>query len=161
KYPELAAMERQEDERSAAISTADQAQEDGQQNQQDQAVWGTWLEYLKAADKDDYYTLIVIDNAYRGDEKDYSRDHGLLARETAGWVSHSRIWDFSYPQKQESIAASPSGNKTQHGSKSEVEKTTNSAGNKSQQESKSEMEKTKEQLGGAVKEGFKALKGLW
>ena len=39
------------------------------QKQQDQDAWGTWLEYLNAVNKDACYTLIVIDRAFRGDEK--------------------------------------------------------------------------------------------
>ncbi len=145
-YPELAEMERQEDERSAAISATDQAQEDramaDRQKQEDQAVWGTWLEYLEAVSKDDYYTLIVIDNGFRGDEKDYSRDHALLEKATAGWVSHPNIWEFSYPQKQEAQAATP-------------------ATTQSKQQAKPEPENTKEKVGDAVKKGFDALKNLW
>lgn len=91
-HPELAALERQEDERSAAASAAGQAQENqamaAQGKKMDQAIWGTWLEYLNAVEKEAYYTLIVIDEALRGDEKSYSRDRAPLAKGTASLGPH-------------------------------------------------------------------------
>lgn len=142
-YPELAELERRADERSAAIGVAGQAQENramaNNQKQEDQAVWGTWLEYLNTVNKGDYYTLIVIDRAFRGDEKDYSRDHALLEKETAGWVSHPGIWEFSYPQKQVAQSTAP-------------------AGTQSFQQAKPEPANTKEKKSDAVKKGLNVLK---
>jgi hypothetical protein len=144
--PELAALQRREEERSAAASAAGQAQENSamanSQKQQDQAIWGTGLEYLKAADKEDYSTLIVIDRAFHGDEKDYSRDRTVLEKETAGWAPHQEVWEFSYAGNQATTAA----------------KSTNS---QAQQPEKTEPESATGKVGDTLKKGFKALKGLW
>ena len=100
--PELAAVNAQQEARSAAISKQNQAKEDaiGAQgsNQLDQAVWGTNLEMLDAVDKEAYYTLIVIDNGYDESQKDFSRDRGVIDAETAGTIPHDRVdaWDVKY-----------------------------------------------------------------
>ena len=71
-----------------------QTAQNSQAAQEDKANWGIWLDYLKTLDKEAYYTLIVIDDAFRGDEKDYSRDQSLIAQSLqsgycAGLVSAS------------------------------------------------------------------------
>lgn len=102
--PELAALNAQQEGRQTAIGTAQKSQEDALQTagakQTDEAIWGTALEYLKAIDNEDYYTLIVIDDALRGYEKDYSKDRASMDKETAGWVEPAALtgWNISYAQ---------------------------------------------------------------
>jgi len=102
-HPELAAMNSQQQARSAQISASSQAAEQNilanSQNQLDQAIWGTGLEMLAELDKDDYYTLIVIDNAFAPTAKEYTRDRGTIEAETANWVPHQTagIFDIHYP----------------------------------------------------------------
>lgn len=99
-HPELAALENRAEERSAAAGAAHQAQENqmmaNMNKQMDQAIWGTWMEYLAAVEKEAYYTLIVIDEGYQGNEKDYSRDRARFdAAETANHP-HSPVYGFKY-----------------------------------------------------------------
>jgi len=106
KHPELAALERRAEERSAAASAAGRAQENRAManvgKQQDQAVWGTWMDYITAAEKEAYYTLIVIDTAFRGNEKDYSRDRSLFEEWTTRSAPHTPVLDFRYDTVQTS-----------------------------------------------------------
>ena len=105
----------------------------------DQAVWGTWLQYIDAAEKDAYYTLIVIDRAFRGDEKNFSSDRALIANETEGWVPHQQVWDFNYKQEPGKQASKPAPDKPQ---------------------SQTEPEK-KETKGDAVKKGLKGFRKMF
>ncbi|MFZ5609172.1 MAG: hypothetical protein ACOY99_06145 [Pseudomonadota bacterium] len=141
--PELAALERRADERAATASAAGQAQETQAigkyQKAMDQAIWDTWREYIDAAEKEAYYTLIVIDNGLRGDEKGYSRDQAVIAEDARGWVSHQGVWGFAYDSQQ--------GTKTSDPVTSETKPKTDA--NK------------KEDAGNAVKKGLKNLKKLF
>ena len=109
--PELAALNAQQEERSAKISSSQQAKQDAivssGNKQLDEAIWGTALEYIKALDQEDYYTLIVIDNALKGYQKDYSRDRATIDAETAGWVEQAPLsaWNISYRQPTGSASA--------------------------------------------------------
>lgn len=145
--PELAALERRADERSAKDSAAGQVQENqamgNYQKGMDQAVWGTWQEYVEAAEKEAYYTLIVIDNGLRGDEKDYSRDQAVIARDTKDWVSHQRVWDFAYNSQQDATAAKPASSEPQADSQP-----------KNKPDAKDQVEDT-------VTKGLKSLKKLF
>jgi hypothetical protein len=104
--PELAALANQEQARSDNASIASQAQEDAidtaANDQLDKALWGTAMEYIQAVDKEDYYTLIVIDNGLAGTEKDYSRDQALIAKETAGLIHQQdlHLWGIRYKQSR-------------------------------------------------------------
>jgi hypothetical protein len=104
--PELAALANKEQARQNSAQAAGQAQEDAidaaANEQMDKALWGTAMEYIQAVDKEDYYTLIVIDNALAGIEKDYSRDQALIARETAGMIHQQdlRLWGIQYKQSR-------------------------------------------------------------
>lgn len=104
RHPELAALEGRADERSAAASAAGQARENQMMSnygkQMDQAIWGNALDYINAVEKEAYYTLIVIDNGFKGNEKNYTRDHAVIAKETNGWVLHTNVWDITYKQGQ-------------------------------------------------------------
>jgi hypothetical protein len=107
--PELAALANKEQARQDSLQKAGQAQEDAidaaANKQLDEALWGTAMEYIQAVDKEDYYTLIVIDRGLTGSEKDYSRDRALIAKETAGMLVHPdlNLWGIQYKQ---SIAGS-------------------------------------------------------
>ena len=109
--PELAALENRANQRSTAAAAAGQAQENqamanyGQG--MDQAVWGTWQDYIAAAEKEACYTLIVIDQGFSSDAKDYSRDQGLIASETGDWMPHQQVWGFSYPAQGSMNASAP------------------------------------------------------
>ena len=102
--PELAAMNEEEQLNQDSLNRAGQAQEDAMEaatsKQLDQANWGTAMEYIQAVDKEDYYTLIVIDNALTGYEKDYSRDRAVIDAATAGWVDISGTESFGITYKQ-------------------------------------------------------------
>jgi len=108
--PELAAIERGADERSAAASAAAQARENqavaNYQGGMDQASWATWQEYITAAEKEAYYTLIVIDRAFTGKEEQYSRDRKQIESESAGEPPHSEL-GFHYDYQQSGTAAAP------------------------------------------------------
>jgi hypothetical protein len=109
--PELAALNAAQEERSTQIGARQQAQEDSivasGNKQMDEAIWGTALEYLKAVDNEDYYTLIVIDNKLKGYEKDYSKDRATIDAETAGWVEQAPLsaWNISYRQPEGAASA--------------------------------------------------------
>ena len=100
--PELAAVNADQEARSAAITkqseAADKAIRDKGANQLDQAIWGTGLEMLDAVDKEAYYTLIIIDNGYDESQKGFSRDRGIIDAETAGTIPHDRLdaWGIQY-----------------------------------------------------------------
>ena len=102
--PELAALNAQQEARSDKIGATQKAKEDAivasGNNQLDQAIWGTSLEYIKALDAEDYYTLIVIQAPLKGYEKDYSRDRSLIDADTAGWVEEADLgaWNVHYRQ---------------------------------------------------------------
>lgn len=103
-YPELAALNNQEQARSDSISKTDKAEEDAIEaagnKQMEEALWPTAVEYIEAVDQEDYYTLIVIDNALTGYLKDYSGDRGLIDANTAGWVDISGTDSFGIKYKQ-------------------------------------------------------------
>jgi len=141
--PELAAIEQQADDRAATASAMGQARETqamaNHQQAMDQAMWGTCQDYIGALEKQAYYTLIVIDDALTGYQKDYSRDRTVVAKEVPGWVAHQQVWDFNYPSEQGTQTARPAAD-----------------------ESKSQAEPdTKDQVEDAVKKGFKSLKKLF
>jgi hypothetical protein len=108
--PELAALNKKEQGRQASYQKADQAHDDALQaatdEQLDQAVWGTGMEYLQAVDKEGYFTLIVIDNSFDPAREKYSRDRSVIEPDTATLV-HQPVaagtgsafdWGISYPQ---------------------------------------------------------------
>jgi hypothetical protein len=108
--PELAALNEKEQGRQASYQQADQAHDDALQAetdaQLDQAVWGTAMEYLQAVDKEGYYTLVVIDNAFDSSREKYSSDRALVEADTATRV-HQPVgagfgsaldWGINYPQ---------------------------------------------------------------
>ena len=144
--PELAAIEQRANARSASIGAANQARENqaiaNYQGGMDKAIWGNWEQYIKAAEKDAYYTLIVIDRAFSGKEKDYSRDQTLLAKETATWSPHAE-WGFTYKDQQSGNTASPTASGSQ-------------AQTKQQEKNDSEDVVTD-----SLKKGLKGLKGLF
>lgn len=100
--PELASLANQQQARSASISAAAQGQEDdimaAMGRQMDEAIWGTATQYLDAIEPEAYYTLIVIDNALTGYERDYSRDRAVVEPETAGRVEQADLgfWGIRY-----------------------------------------------------------------
>jgi hypothetical protein len=104
KYPELAALNNQEQARSDSISKIDKMEEDAIEaagnKQMEEALWPTAVEYIEAVDKEDYYTLIVIDNTLINYEKDYSRDRAVIDEATAGWVDISETDSFGVKYKQ-------------------------------------------------------------
>jgi hypothetical protein len=144
--PELAAIERRADERSAAASAAGRAQENQTMAKyhsgMDKAVWGTWEEYIKAAEKEAFYTLIVIDRAFSGTEKDYSRDQALIAKETAGWSPH-QLWGFADTSGQGARTAGSDASKEQA------------------ERIPSFVDDPKAAVGDAMKKGLKGLKSLF
>ena len=147
--PELAAIEQRAAERAAKASAAGQAQEDqamgNYQKGMDQAIWGTCQEYIDALEKEAYYTLIVIDNALKGYQKDYTRDQAVIAKDAdiQGWVSHQQVWGFSYAANQGGQAVKPAD------SEPKVE-----ARPKAKPDAKDQVEDT-------VKKGLKSLKNLF
>jgi len=111
--PELAALQNKDQARQASYQKQDQAHEDALQastdDAMDNAYWGTSMEYLQAIDQDDYYTLIVIDNAFDPGAEKYSRDRALIALDTANRVHQpTSNWHISYPQDGEQTATSAS-----------------------------------------------------
>lgn len=102
--PELAALNNQEQARADSISKTDKAEEDAIEaagnKQMEKALWPTAMEYIEAVDKEDYYTLIVIDNTLTNYEKDYSRDRAVIDAATAGWVDISGTDSFGIKYKQ-------------------------------------------------------------
>jgi len=144
--PELAAIEQRANARSASIGAANQARENqaiaNYQGGMDKAIWGNWEQYINTAEKDAYYTLIVIDRAFTGKEKDYSRDQTLLAKETATWSPHAE-WGFTYKDQQSGNTASPTASGSQ-------------AQTKQQEKNDSEDVVTD-----SLKKGLKGLKGLF
>lgn len=148
-HPELAALERRSQGRSAAAGAAQQAQENqamgAMNNKMDQANWGTWLDYIKAAEKEAYYTLIVIDRAFlTGKEKDYSRDRTLIAKETAGSIPHPQVFGFTYgASAQQPAQAGGSSPVTQPSAPPEQPK------------------RPQDEVKDAAKKGWKALKKLF
>lgn len=119
--PELAALNEKEQGRQASYQKTDQAHDDALQaatdGQLDEAVWGTAMEYLQAVDKEDYYTLIVIDNAFDPSREKYSRDRTLIESDTAKLV-HQPVahgtgsafdWGINYPQSDAGLAVPPAG----------------------------------------------------
>ena len=108
----------------------------------DKAIWGTWEDYIKAAEKEAYYTLIVIDRAFSGTEKDYSRDRALIAKETAGWSPHQE-WGFASASQQGTQTAKPA------------------VSDKPEQTTPSFTEDPAGAVGDAMKKGLKGLKGLF
>ncbi|TFH41058.1 MAG: hypothetical protein E4H01_15525 [Lysobacterales bacterium] len=77
----------------------------------------TAMEYLQAVDKEDYYTLIVIDNAFDPSREKYSRDRTLIESDTAKLV-HQPVahgtgsafdWGINYPQSDAGLAVPPAG----------------------------------------------------
>jgi hypothetical protein len=111
----------------------------------DQAVWANCQDYIGAIEKEAYYTLIVIDDALKGYQKDYTRDQAVIAKdaEAQGWVSHQQVWGFSYAANQ--------GTQTSKSTASEPKAET-------QPKEKSD---TKDQVEDAVKKGLKSLKNLF
>ncbi|MDH5214569.1 MAG: hypothetical protein OEY04_10120, partial [Gammaproteobacteria bacterium] len=113
--PELAALADRDQARSDSLSKAGKAQEDaidaaGSQ-QLDKALWGTAMEYIEAVDKEDFYTLIVIDNALANYEKDYTRDRALIDGETAAMLHwDSRDWGIHYAQSNVGVVSPASAN---------------------------------------------------
>jgi len=103
-YPELVALNNQEQARSDSISKAAGAEEDAIEaagnKQMEEALWPTAVEYIEAVDKEDYYTLIVIDNTLTGYEKDYSRDRAVVDAATADRVDISGTNSFGITYKQ-------------------------------------------------------------
>ncbi len=103
-YPELAALNNQEQARSDSISKTDKAEEDAIEaagnKQMEDALWPTAVEYIGAVDNEDYYTLIVIDNTLTNYEKDYSRDRAVIDAATSGWVDISGTETFGIKYKQ-------------------------------------------------------------
>lgn len=109
-HPELAAIEARADERSAAAGAPQQGKESqamaAMGKQQDQANWGVWVEYLKAVEKEAYYTLIVIDEAFRGSEQGYSKDRKQVAQQAAGLVPH-QVLELRYDGSAQAASHSP------------------------------------------------------
>jgi len=103
-YPELAALNNQEQARSDSISKTDKAEEDAIEaagnKQMEDALWPTAVEYIEAVDQEDYYTLIVIDNTLTNYEKDYSHDRAVIDAATSGWVDVSGTEPFGIKYKQ-------------------------------------------------------------
>jgi len=159
--PELAALERRADERAAAAAPQGNFAMAGFGQQQGGASWDTWLKYLTDLDKEDYSTLIVIDLAYRGDEKDYSRDPALFARETAGMVPHQLAWGFSYREGQTGQAASQASGPAMSQDKQETGVIQSPAGGPAPSQDKPETGTVQEDVGNSVKKGLNVLKGLW
>jgi hypothetical protein len=149
--PELAAMNSKEQGRQDSLNRAGQAQEDAMDaaanKQLDRAFWGTAMEYINAVDKEDYYTLIVIDNALTGYEKDYSRDRALIDADTAGWVKSFETGSFGIVYKQSLGATGNAATKEQPAQNPATA-----------QQPKPEK---KNDLGEAAKKGFKAFKKLF
>ena len=112
-HPELKALNAQQQARSDRVGAAHQTQQDAilaaGSKQMDDAIWGTAMEYIQAIDKEDYYTLIVIDSVLRGYERDYSRDRAVLAADTAPRYEFAdlRGWDFQYRQDETGAAVVP------------------------------------------------------
>jgi hypothetical protein len=119
--PELAALAEKEQGRQASYQTTDQAHDDALQaatdEQLDQAYWGTSMEYLQAVEKEGYYTLIVIDNAFDPSREKYSGDRALVELDTATLV-HQPVaagtgsafdWGINYPQSNAGSAAPANG----------------------------------------------------
>jgi tetratricopeptide (TPR) repeat protein len=148
--PELAEFARKQKEREAGDQVADKAEEDriraAGAEQADRAIWGTAMEYIQAIDKEAYYTLIVIDKAFRGTEKDYSRDQALIAKETAG-QEHGSYWGFQYEEAGSAQATS-----------APVAPAAVPAISPPAQQPEAEK---KTDLGDAAKKGFNVLKKLW
>jgi hypothetical protein len=90
--PELAALNNQQQARQQSVGAAAQAREaaviNAGNSQMDAAIWGTAVGFIEALDKEDYYTLIVIDNKLTGYERDYSRDRAAIDAETSGLVEN-------------------------------------------------------------------------
>ena len=145
--PELAAIEKRAEERNAKISSANQAKENqamaNYQKGMDHAVWDTCKEYIEATEKEAYYTLIVIDGALKGYQKDYSHDQTVIAKNDGGWVSHQQVWGFSYAADQSTSSAKPTTSEPQPTPESKAKPG------------------TKEQVEDAVKKGFNSLKKLF
>lgn len=103
-YPELVALNNQEQARSDSISKSDKAEEDaieaGGNQQMEAALWPTAVEYIQAVDKEGYYTLIVIDNTLTGYEKDYSSDRAVVDAATVDRVDISGTDSFGIKYKQ-------------------------------------------------------------
>lgn len=137
-HPDLAAQSRQQQARVARAQADDKAAEDAirasGENQLDQAIWGTGLEMLDALDKEAYYTLVVIDNAFSGSEKDYSRDRATIEAETKGTIPHPNVglFNIDYPDTRVADGAQP----------------------------QQPAPENKESLGGKLKKGFGRLKDL-
>ena len=148
--PELAALNDQQQARSDQISAARQTQENAivasGNKQMDEAIWGTALEYLKAVDAEDYYTLIVIENPLKGYEKDYSGDRSLIDADTAGWVEQADLsaWNVHYRQTEGASAAPASRAPADSG----------------QAPAPADEQQTEEAPKEKVKKGLKALRGL-
>jgi len=144
--PELAALEQRANARSASVGAANQARENqamaNYQSGMDKAIWGNWEQYINTAEKDAYYTLIVIDRAFTGKEKDYSRNQALLAKETATWSPHGE-WGFSYKGQQSSNTASPAASGSQA------------------QTNQQEKNDSEDVVTDSLKKGLKGLKGLF
>ena len=141
--PELAAIEQRADDRVATESAMNQAREDQaratQQNDMVTTLWGTCQDYIGALEKQSYYTLIVIDDALSGYQKDYTRDQSVVAKDVPGWVAHQQVWDFTYPSEQGTQTARPAADESKTQAKPD----------------------TKDQVEDAVKKGFKSLKKLF
>ena len=150
--PELAALANKEQGRQDSLQKAGQAQEDAidaaANKQLDEALWGTAMEYIQTVDKEDYYTLIVIDNALAGTEKDYSRDQALIAKETDGLIHQQdlRLWGIQYKQSRggtaQPAASQPSAPSVQNSGTTQ----------------QTVPEEKKGELGEAAKKGLNVLK---
>ena len=155
--PELAALNAQQQARSDKITAKRQAQENAVvasgNKQMDEAIWGTSLEYIKALDAEDYYTLIVIGNPLKGYEKDYSRDRSLIDADTAGWVEQTDLsaWNVQYRQPAGGSAPPATSNSAPA---TRQPATSDSAPTADEENKEDEAPKEK------VKKGLKKLRGL-
>jgi len=157
--PELAAWSRKQEAKSAGAQAASTAQEDkiraAGAKQMDSSTWGNAMGYLKAIDKDAYYTLIVIDNGYAGTEKDYTRDRAVLAKDTqaqkddgslATYVQQD-LWGIHYASDAASTSSQGSSTSTENAPAEEPA------------QPKSTVDKL-EGVGDAAKNGLQKLKSL-
>ena len=151
--PELAAIERRADEGAARANAAGMARENqnmaNSQGGMSNGVWNMCQEYIKEIEKESYYTLIVIDNALAGYQKDYTKDQSVLNKNSKGFIDHSLIWGFRYPQQstQSTQSNKPDIGKTQSEPQPE--------------EKPDAQEQVQDAVEDAIGKGLKSLKGLF
>lgn len=104
--PELAAIERRADERAAASAFPSGPGAGGAAGSIGDAWWDPWAEYIEAATREAYYTLIVVDAAFTGSEPQYSRDRSIFQAATAGTAPHQGVLGFSYDHVPEAATLS-------------------------------------------------------